>query len=97
MAWLFPRQRLVDRRHQHRFQVLLGDWADQFVGDAAVGALEAAAADADAEVRLHAVSALGQLSEVADQALARVAGGTDGVAAQVAARFVARRGSTATA
>ena len=65
--------------------------------DAAVGALEAAAADADAEVRLHAVSALGQLSEVADEALARVAAGPDGVAAQVAARFVARRGATPTA
>ena len=65
--------------------------------DPAVAALERAAGDTDAVVSLHAVSALGQLSEAADEALARVADGGEAVAAQVAARFAARRGESANA
>ena len=54
-------------------------------------------ADVDATVALHAVSALGQLSQVADGALARIAEGGGSRLAQVAGRFLAARAASAEA
>lgn len=59
--------------------------------DDAAPALERAASDSDAEVRLAAVSALGQLAFAADEPLARIAKGDDKMLAQVAERFLAER------
>ncbi|MBB1484005.1 HEAT repeat domain-containing protein [Tessaracoccus sp. MC1865] len=59
--------------------------------DGAAEALEQATADEDADVRLAAVSALGQLGYASDEALARVAEGDDRSLAAVAGRFLEER------
>lgn len=59
--------------------------------DAAASALEAAAADQDPEVRLAAVSALGQLAFAADEPLQRIAAGDDPVLSAMAKRFLEDR------
>ena len=59
--------------------------------DDAAPALEMAASDPDAEVRLAAVSALGQLAFAADEPLARIADGEDATLAAIARRFLAGR------
>ena len=58
--------------------------------DSAAGA-EAAVGDEDAEVRLAAVSSLGQLAFAADAPLARIAEGSDAGLAAIARRFLANR------
>lgn len=63
--------------------------------DSAAEALEALAGDGDAEVRLAAVSALGQLAFAADEPLARIAQGDDPMLAAIARRFVTDRGQAA--
>ena len=59
--------------------------------DGAAEALEAAARDEDADVRLAAVSALGQLAFASDAPLARIAEGDDAMLAAIAKRFLAER------
>lgn len=59
--------------------------------DAAAEALEKAAADDDPEVRLAAVSALGQLAFAADEPLQRIADGSDSTLAAIARRFLEER------
>lgn len=72
----------------HAAEVLghLGEGA----ADTAAGALAALAADPDSQVRIAAVSALGQLGVAADDHLKRLAAG-DSLSARVAAQFLATR------
>jgi HEAT repeat protein len=59
--------------------------------DAAATALETATTDDDPEVRLAAVSALGQLAFAADEPLQRIAEGDDAVLSAIAKRFLEKR------
>lgn len=59
--------------------------------DSAAEALEKAAADEDAEVRLAAVSALGQLAFAADEPLQRIAEGGDATLAAMARHYLTGR------